>query len=172
MIEKGKCKSCGAAGALEYSETEARCTYCGNVFYYTPWNKLNPFVKKEGAGSKSKAYIAVGIFFLLDCSIFAAYLDRPGWFRSDLAITLWAAIIPFITLLWAANLHPEKRTISLFILAVLANAVPFLTAVLIKHAARISSDDLWGITGMFAACSAVGFIIGAIINNFRKVKKD
>lgn len=170
MIEKGKCKTCGASEALEYTESEARCTYCGSAFYYTPWNKLNPFVKKQGAGSNSKAYVSAGISVILFSSLFAAYLDSPGWFRSDFAIALWSAIIPFFTLLWAFNLHPERRTKLVFALAVLCNALPFLLAVIIKRATRLTQDDLWGITALFAACSVVAFAIGAIINNFRKVK--
>lgn len=170
MSRLTKCKSCGASDAVDLLDAEARCKYCGTVLYVRPFAQFNPLSRygTSATGNASKSYLVNGILFFLVCSLVAVYFDRPGWFRSDFAITIWMAVVPFFTLLWTFNLHPVRRTPMNFTIVLLANALPFLIAVIIKEPRKISSDDLWGIAGLFAGCSAAGFILGALGNNFRK----
>jgi hypothetical protein len=170
MPQLAKCHSCGASDAVDLLDTEARCKYCATVLYARPFAQFNPFSRygTSATGNVTRSYIVNGIFILLACSLLATYFDRGGWFRSDLAITIWTVIVPLLTLVWAFNLHPSRRTPLVFTLILLANALPFIVAVAIKFPNKLNSDDLWGISGLFASCSAAGFIFGALANNFRK----
>jgi hypothetical protein len=170
MPQLTKCHSYGASDAVDLLDTEARCKYCATVLYARPFAQFNPLSRygTSATGNASRAYIVNGMLLLLACSLLAVYFDKGGWFRSDLAISIWSVVVPLLTLVWAFNLHPTRRTPLVFTLVLLANVLPFIVAVAIKFPNKISSDDLWGISGMFAACSAAGFILGALANNFRK----
>lgn len=163
------CLSCGATDAAELSAAAAHCKYCGVILYERPLAPFNPFARSGAVGNNTRSYVISGIALMAGLSLLAAYLDGPRWFSSDFAIALWSAIIPLITLAWAFNLHPQRRTVPVFIAVIDANVLPFLIATAIRDAHALNSDDLWGMAGLFAACSAAGFVIGAIINNFRKV---
>jgi hypothetical protein len=170
MPQYTKCKSCGASDAVDLLDAEAKCKYCGTVLYARPFAQFNPLSRygTSAIGNATRAYLVNGMLLLLACSLLATYFDRGGWFRSDLAITIWTAIIPLLTLVWAFNLHPSRRTPMIFVLAMLMNALPFIVAVAIKFPNKIKSDDLWGISALFASCSLVGLIFGVLANNFRK----
>ncbi len=162
------CRTCGATDAAQLSATAAHCKYCGVVLYQRPLAPFNPFSRIGAVGNNTKSYVVSGIALMAGLSLLAAYLDGPRWFSSDFAIALWSAIIPLLTLAWAFNLHPQRRTVPVIIAVIDANVLPFLIATAIRVPRALNSDDLWGIAGLFAACSAAGFVIGAIVNNFRK----
>jgi hypothetical protein len=163
------CRSCGATDAVNLEDAVATCKYCSSVLYDRPLAQMNPFARSgtSATGNNTKSYLVNGILLFTAISLFALYLDSPRWFRSDFAITLWAAIIPFFTLLWTFNLHPQRRIPVVIALVILANALPFLVGVIIKEPRKLWSDDLWGITALFAGCSLVAFLIGAVLNNYR-----
>lgn len=170
MSEPIKCHSCGADNAAEMLDNEARCKYCGILLFERPFAQLNVFARTgtSATGNNTWSYVRNGIAFMVISSAFAAYLDFPDWFRSMWAMTIWFAIVPLFTLVWTFNLHPQKRIPMVILAILLANAIPYLVGLAISTPRRFFSDDAWGTAALFAGLSLLGFIMGALLNNFRK----
>ncbi len=163
-----RCSSCGASAEIDKFNTESRCAYCKALLHYqAPWD-LGLFSRKAGVGKNTASWVNSGILLCTALSFFCVYLDSPGWFRSDLAIGIWSAGIPLLTLYWTYDTHPSRRSLKAFALFTLANALPWMIGIGIKVSNKLFSDDCWGIALMYGSASAVCYLLGAFVNNFRK----
>lgn len=164
------CKSCGANDAAVNTGGSITCKYCGGLIQAGWFDEWNPFEKNPTVayGINTRAFVVSGLTLFTSLSVLAVLFDIPRWFSSDFAIAVWSVINPLCVLVWAFMLHPARRNPAVITLVILSNFLPMLVEVILFSPRFLSKDDFWGISGLFAACMAVAYIIGAILNNLRK----
>lgn len=164
------CKSCGANDAAVNAGGSITCKYCGGLIEAGWFDEWNPFARNTTVayGINTKKFVVSGITLFTTLSLIAMILDLPGWFRSDFAIAIWSVINPLCVLIWAFMLHPARRSPAVITFVILANCLPMVVEVVLFAPRFLSKDDFWGMTGLFAVCVVVAYLIGAILNNLRK----